>query len=90
MWQMYILVGAPLWYHDNTMYLLDLRVVRWGYSVQVARNLWDKDGRGGISALHYIQCSHRDTMALHVLYCYLYAGWDLYTALAQVKIMIIN
>lgn len=70
MWQMYILVGAPLWYHDNTMYLLDLRVVRWGHSVQVARNLWDKDGRGGISALHYIQCSHRDIETLWLcMYC---------------------
>ena len=56
--QVYGLMGAPLWYHHNAVYLLDLRVVRWGHSIQVARDLC-----GG----KWVHCSHRHTIALYVL-----------------------
>ena len=37
--QVYSLMRAPLWNHDNTAYFLDLRVVWWADTIQETGNL---------------------------------------------------
>lgn len=38
-WKIDLLVGSPLRWHGNAANFLDLRVVRWAYTIQVASNL---------------------------------------------------
>lgn len=38
-WKINLLVGSPLRWHGNAANFLNLRVVRWAYTVQVTRNL---------------------------------------------------